>query len=719
MYTFYLTTAAKKQLTNLQPHQLRLFIKNLQYIQKQKFHGGTRLKKLRTNLDIWETRIDLSLRMLFSMTNENIYIRYIAISHDEVNKKLKTLNPHTIENAEILNILNKIENEYITDSNTSTKQEVFYELNHHLLDNLYQNLDLKNVDLKLKLFPQQEQILLKPMPLLIDGVAGSGKSTIILYKILLTLNAQKAEGRLPNIYYLTENNNLLKQIKKHLYQLYPSFSLETEDLKNIKCLSIETYFKDNDNSIYLCKNDFFNFYWKYILGDTAYEKYDAEYYYNLVQQIQLLNAMYQWPLEKSFTYLNKNDTHVQQLYNAYIKFKKTKEAKDLADFMIQHDNKKAPIDFLFIDEVQDYPQLFLERLFKEVKVPTNIMLVGDLDQQISQSNFNWNDVKSYFFKSQNKIEMHKLAYNFRNSVSVTMLLNQLLNVRKQFSKINAVAFKALNKGPKPNIKKASLASLNTLNSFVFIVPNKEVEETVLKILGKDKALVLTPALIKGLEFPNICLVNFNSTYKKLLNPLTAESVQILKEMYVAASRTQKHLYIHEEETIEFWITHCLKELDFTTINMENLANEISDETWYKNATELYNLGAFEKSLYCLNQIQLENRFEEIWKLYFEINKTLQKEISIDFNMYPLARKAYETVYSETTPHYEIKMQIQEFEEHGNVKALTYLYNQLIDKQIEDIDIINASIKFYKKHNLRIKQMHAIALKAKIMNNIKN
>ncbi|WP_226536250.1 hypothetical protein [Fictibacillus halophilus] len=60
-------------------------------------------------------------------------------------------------------------------------------------------------EMKLKLTQEQQQFLMRPLPLLMSGTAGSGKTTIVIHKLLSDPNVKKI--------YITFNKELVQEAK--------------------------------------------------------------------------------------------------------------------------------------------------------------------------------------------------------------------------------------------------------------------------------------------------------------------------------------------------------------------------------------------------------------------------------------------------------------------------------------------------------------------------
>ncbi len=225
----------KKFLLQQSPDFRRKVHQKFEYLEIGYWDGGLKVKKIKSiggNRALFEARLDRSNRILFTLGQENhgnhsdhhllIYV-WGVVSHDDVSHHSK----HIPKNVPFLHFkayreetltdfsLENLESAYHTQESITQKPKDDSPTQqwHFLDEESWQRItDYREEDFELALYltPRQQEILQKPLPLLISGTAGSGKTTLSIY-YLLKLSLAK-EKKL----FITYNQFL----RNSAYQLY-------------------------------------------------------------------------------------------------------------------------------------------------------------------------------------------------------------------------------------------------------------------------------------------------------------------------------------------------------------------------------------------------------------------------------------------------------------------------------------------------------------------
>ncbi|KAL9228933.1 hypothetical protein vseg_004459 [Gypsophila vaccaria] len=341
------------------------------------------------------------------------------------------------------------------------------------------------------------------------------------------------------------------------------------------------------------------------VGDTDDGRLTMEGYLNLSQG-------------RTSTLSHQKREAVYQIFLDYEKMKLKRREFDLADFVndlhrrLKHERYDGdPIDFVYIDEVQDLTMRQIA-LFKYIcrNVEEGFVFSGDTAQTIARGiDFRFQDVRCLFYKEFLRIKMideasgisekghiapiFQLSENFRTHAGILKLGHSVIELIYHFfpqsidvlspetSLIFGEAPILLESGADENAIVTIFGNNGNVGSNlvgfgaeqVILVRDECVRKEVSNHVGKS-ALVLTIVECKGLEFQDVLLYNFFGSSplrnhwrviyeymnaKNLLDPtLPAAFPQFssakhnilcseLKQLYVAITRTRQRLWICENK----------------------------------------------------------------------------------------------------------------------------------------------------------------------------
>ncbi len=426
-----------------------------------------------------------------------------------------------------------------------------------------------------RLSPEQKEIVETiDKNILVQGVAGSGKTNICIDKIIFTASKNYSGKTL----YTTYSHGLLidTKLKVDLYKKDLEKILDNYRNNKIKFLdndhkkALENrlgiyFFNEDDNNIFKKVEKIINYLDNkvdYLMLEDLYslhlgKKKDfvgEEYFINTYSK-NLTNHQVQKCFNKLSTYSKEVifkeiygmilgfyniDTKSNMLtLDEYISKREQSIPKDICESIYQiavdykkhceklslMDNNSASNELLeklpnnysyslaIIDEVQDYTQVNLN-LFK--KISLKMFCVGDALQMINPSYFNFGYLKNLMYEKE-LIDVRVLKSNYRSTEKITELIDNLGEINKsEFGTHNfVIKGQAVESGIKTTalfVRDNNFARSISTSGFedLTFVVNSKAEKQELQKIIKQQE-VLTISEIKGLERNNIITYNLLSS----------------------------------------------------------------------------------------------------------------------------------------------------------------------------------------------------------------
>ncbi|MEG2090431.1 UvrD-helicase domain-containing protein [Niameybacter sp.] len=472
----------------------------------------------------------------------------------------------------------------------------------------YMNIeDLVNLDKLQGIFylnAEQRRCVNQPFaPFLLFGSAGSGKTTIGVYKLIqlltgdpnlkvgyFTYSAQLSDTA-KKIYANVKRNELSEEerrLQEGSIDFYPIKMYLRQYGGARKIVEYEQFHQEFYREAYAnymqtpkykkaCKGKEAYDVWKEIRGilkgfgginwdlevlktsngmllEEVYIKLDAKYSpYNLE--------------ERQFLYKLACD------YCEWLKRGNLYDENDLARAVLKSGTQFACYDWIVIDEVQDLSELEFYMLLNLVKSPENFLMSGDYHQTITPTYFDTRRIVNF-------LERHKLRYkedenqvflctNYRNPQKMVEVGNHIAHLRQAVfgkDKRNDKDYeRAMQKtvGKLFTLRGSRQEQLKLLEeavqkAYTYIVVATESEKVDLQKRLKDYTHIFTISEIKGLENRYIIGYNLISSYQKKWETL-CESIQrgivveeshlyryLFNMLYVALTRTQENLCLMDE-----------------------------------------------------------------------------------------------------------------------------------------------------------------------------
>jgi hypothetical protein len=290
-------------------------------------------------------------------------------------------------------------------------------------------------------------------------------------------------------------------------------------------------------------------------------------------------------------------------------------------------------DFLVIDEVQDITMVELRLALATLRDKRQFLLCGDSNQIVHPNLFSWARVKSLFYGDDRREispldRIHVLSANYRNTAALTALANRLLLLKqRRFGSIDRESNYLVESVSSEVGRVDFVADAPEVRAEIDAKTRRSTRYAVVVLRDEDKALARaafsTPLLFsvqeaKGLEYENVILFNMVSaaprefrectdgvassgldgdlTYARARDK-TDKSLDAYKfyvnGLYVAMTRAVKSLLIVESDTAHpIW---GLLAVGRTREKVEIESDHSTREEWQREARRLELQGKVEQA----------------------------------------------------------------------------------------------------------------------------
>lgn len=452
----------------------------------------------------------------------------------------------------------------------SISPTTFYEKNFYF-EKLYRLSGVTSVNFPMLTKEQLSLVSTEDKNVIVQGVAGSGKTNVCIEKLIWTAS-KNYSGR---VLYTTFSRGLLNDTKIKVESFEEQLTQFLSELKNNqvefldedKKSAIENYlgiffFVNEDDIVKKIENMilFFERQVDYFLIEDLYKKYFEEKFFakedffvkdflGETKNHQILGRLaklkdlsyeiiykevfglifgvgdfddvgYQIGKDEYIT-LRKNSFDKYEsdaIYDFAMEYKKFLLAKGVTDnnfasrIMLENISKIPRYSLVIADEVQDFSQINLV-LFR--KISLKMFCAGDALQMINPTYFSFSYLKNLLFE-ENLSEVKELQSNYRNTKKIQEIISGLEDINVQ--KFGTHNFVTIGKGVQSNIQTMAVycedknflsdISQNKYDNFTIVVSTKEEKQKLREILKNQE--ILTVAEIKGLERDVVLLYNLLS-----------------------------------------------------------------------------------------------------------------------------------------------------------------------------------------------------------------
>lgn len=422
---------------------------------------------------------------------------------------------------------------------------------------------------KIVLKGEQKKVLFLPAtnPIQIKGVAGSGKTTVALYRAKHLLETQTSLFQEAKIVIFTFNKTLAAYIRAISPYINGGYQKESEEINPITPDGLNVQIINFHSWAFHFANLTFGqtvMQWEQIdILESIIFKLTSDTSSILEKSAEFFQEEISWIKGKLFAskteYIDAKRTGrgtsdrvaandkeiIWEVYNRYNLELKNKGKIDFDDYAIlclkkidEEKEFKPPYTHIIIDEAQDLNKAQILTISKLVSIETNsLSLIADAAQRIFKSGFTWGEV-GINVRGGRTIEFKK---NYRNTVHIARAALSLLDNEKDKSEFTEVET-ALKGGGKPKVGYFSnsteqynklhteLTKLDDDNSLKSTIVLNRSNEGVRKIkafldsnghstelvkssqpvnYGSDSIKICTMSSVKGLEFDNVFIVDLN------------------------------------------------------------------------------------------------------------------------------------------------------------------------------------------------------------------
>jgi hypothetical protein len=362
----------------------------------------------------------------------------------------------------------------------------------------------------------QEAVRRLPVPVVLVGSAGSGKTAVTLAKL------REAQGR---VLYIT-HSAYLAQSAQSLYEAhgYENVDQDAEFLSYREFLETLRVPQGREVSF----DAFRGWFERHRAAARALGDVDAHALFEEFRGV--IGAQPSGPLtSEAYLALGARQSLLEQqargaahtLFSRYRQWLVETRQFDLN--LIAHEWRplaQPTYDFVVIDEVQDLTGVQLALVLACLKAPGQFMLCGDSNQIVHPNFFSWAAVKALFWnglagEAAQRQELQALQANYRNTAAVTDLANRLLKVKQaRFGSIDRES----NFLVRSTSSEAGIVSLvqarETALAQIDAATRASARHAVIVLRDEDKAaakarlrtpLVFSVHEAKGLEYPHVVL----------------------------------------------------------------------------------------------------------------------------------------------------------------------------------------------------------------------
>ena len=525
------------------------------------------VKKL-TGTDYYRAKLDDTNRLLFKVVTyqQRKYALLLEIIRQHAYEKSRFLNGALVDDSKLEKaVMDKAHFETNTFSAApyiNPQSQTF-----HILDKI------------ISFDAIQQNIFNLPLPVIIIGSAGSGKTLLTLEKmkccqgtILYVTGSPYLVQNAQQLYYAHGYNNDAQEIEFLSYREL----LETIYLPEGKEMDFPTFSawltRTNRDKLFQDAHTLYEEFKGVITGNTLDKPYLSQQDYINLGIKQSIYALE----ERAGVYV------LFEKYRTYLKEHHYYDINLLSfDYLA---SCTAKYDAIVIDEVQDFTPIQLSLILHTLNHPQQFILCGDSNQIVHPNFFSWAKIKSLFYQHplpDASQLIRVLNNNYRNAPAITELANQILRIKtRRFGSIDKESHYLVESQSTVDGKVYCLLNEEGIRQEINGKTAQSTHFAIIVLHDKDKIAAAqhfqTPLIFsvheaKGLEYENVILFNLITSEEKKfreiaqgVNPKDLQgelvyarvkdksdrSLEIYKfyinAWYVALTRAVKQVYVIEE-----------------------------------------------------------------------------------------------------------------------------------------------------------------------------
>ena len=490
---------------------------------------------------------------------------------------------------------------------------------------------------------QFECLKRREKPVILTGSAGTGKTMIAIHK-LLALAEENKKGL-----YTTYTKSLADEAAK-LFEANNRHSNQLIDIVDINQLLCG--FCDKSKKRLVNMNRFFLWFARNCHNPRKekFSQFDlwAEIRGILKGHINDFSDMSKviLPLDYYINNLPKGYSRFDKIaredvyaiaceYNEWLRDNGFFDENDLAQMYLAN-TVKGFYDTVIIDEVQDLSETQIFALRNLARSSNNVMILGDIRQNVQSSFFSFGRIRSQFFATGIMAEEHHLTKNYRSQSRIVKICNKLLDTQKKIAALQQpynIPESYIFEGGTSEIIDDEVASsthllellLNSPQSAVIVADEKDAlaAEEKFRELLKDKYVpsgrIFAVPEVKGLEFKRVVCFNLVGRYTKELHEILEANVKesswhqhILSLFYVAISRACETLIFYEQDKNHPFLKYILHN-DETVCDDDNTQESLSVMSKRSLAKESSEVGQQPANIQSIAEsLRKEDRSKKSW-----------------------------------------------------------------------------------------------------------
>lgn len=373
----------------------------------------------------------------------------------------------------------------------------------------------------------QQKVYATPLPLVLIGAAGSGKTALALERI------KGIEG---DVLYATLSAYLAENARRLYHSnAYANERQNVDFLSFRECLESVRIPQGREVEFAPFREWFARHARQAPVRDAhrVYEEFKGVLTGSIVEAPWLAREDYLALGVRQSIFAEQERPAVYALFEKYLAWLKESGRYDTNLVSHAYLTECAPrYDAVAIDEAQDLTNVQLHFLLRLLRAPGQFLLAGDANQIVHPNHFSWAKVKSLFYRDETlegREAIHILHANYRNARSITSVANRLLRVKQaRFGSIdresNYLVDAVSEAAGSIELLPADAALLRELDrrtrrstEFAVLVMRDEQKPGAREFFGTP--LVFSVHEAKGLEYPHVILFNFVSEERQAFNAL--------------------------------------------------------------------------------------------------------------------------------------------------------------------------------------------------------
>ncbi len=512
---------------------------------------------------------------------------------------------------------------------------------------LLEQADTANLDLKLS--PEQARLVDAPGLVLLRGSAGSGKTTVSVYR-LARIALRQPQAR---ILFVTYSSALMESAHQLYDNIFKSRLLPRPPAKidfltmPVLCRRIAGLPSDSAEPIR------FPYFQKWMRDQQ--ECYDPGFVWEEIRAIlkgacrdprlpHLDLSQYQALGRKRAPLFAQERLRIWKIFEKYRAHCLEQNRLDDIDLARQAICKvvagKGPCyDYLFCDEGQDLTEIEMDLLLRLVIKPDGLFFTADPQQIVNPSGFRWAEIRSLLreINQRKPPEVFSLSRNYRSVRGIVGLANALLQLQRERtgrSDDDDFQNSSLLGATPVCVTGDSQQVLKQIRDFgprcAVIAPTEKLAEMLRQKLQSER--VFSVVASKGLEFEACLLWDFFSYEAESWRQLLVDNEHDLKEnvglrrvihhAYVAITRARRYLAFYESnpESAALWQTPRLRahvEMDEVAALSRFLVFAASPEEWYQQGEYFYRRERFRQAAECFQRAGAPERETECLARYYD------------------------------------------------------------------------------------------------------